>query len=326
MPLSQQHFGWVPDQLRANSFAQDVGRLAMISPIVYGELREVELWRALRQCKPSWRRGAQAIGSCVAWGMEGAATILLAMQSVKGTSRWIEEAATEPIYGGCRVEALGKQNGGWSDGAFGAGAAKWVRDWGVILRTDYAQQTGVAEHDLRRYDGKKEKQWGYWGCGGQQDNGKLDTIAQAFPVAQVAAVRTGQEILASVSNGYLVTIASMAGYGSMRRDANGVCRIVGKWPHQMFVAGTKKINGKWHGRIIQSWGDSCSGPDPGIDWDAISACSWWSTLEDLDWIAKSGDCWALADIQGFPQQKIDFREAADSWYQPDVRKSYDLAV
>jgi hypothetical protein len=319
-------FGWVPDRPRQNAFASDVGQLAMVSPIVYGELKEVELWRALQQVHPRWRRGAQGIGDCVSWGAEGVATFLMAIQALKGTSAWQGEAATESIYGGCRVEALGKHSGGWSDGAFGAAAAKWLRDWGVLLRHDYGALTGNAEHDLRKYSKQRAKQWGYYGCGGVNDGGKLDAVAQAFPVEQVVQVKTGREILAANSNGYLVTIASMAGYGSMKRDANGVCRIVGRWPHQMFVAGTRRIKGKWHGRIVQSWGDSCSGPDPAMEWDAMSACSWWSTEEDLDWIARSGDCWAFADVAGFPPQTIDFSESADRWFQPQVPQSYTLAI
>jgi hypothetical protein len=254
------------------------------------------------------------------------ATFLLAIQAIKGTSAWIAEAATEPIYGGCRVEALGKQSGGWSDGAFGAAAAKWLRDWGVLLRLDYGAKTGNAEHNLLTYNKTRAKQWGNFGCGGAKDNGVMDAMAQSFPVRQVVQVKTGREILAANSNGYLVTIASMAGYGSMKRDSNGVCRIVGKWPHQMFVAGTRRINGKWHGRVVQSWGDSCFGPDPMVDWDAMSACSWWSTEEDLDWIAKSGDCWAFADVEGFPPQTVDFSESANKWFQPNNSYSYTLAI
>ena len=319
-------FGWVPDRPRQRSFASEVGQLATVSPIVYGSFKEVELWHALKQVHPTWRRGAQGIGDCVSWGAEGVATFLMAMQAVKGTSQWMGEAATESIYGGCRVEALGKQNGGWQDGAFGAGSAKWLRDWGVTLRIDYSKQTGNPEHDLRRYSKERAKQWGYYGCGGEKDAGKLDAVAQSFPVAHVVQVRNKDEAFAALSNGYPVTIASMAGFGSMKRDADGVCRIVDKWPHQMFLGGTRRIKNKRYARDVQSWGDSCSGPDPGVDWDAMSACSWWVHEDDIDWICKSGDCWAFADVMGFPPQTIDFSKPASDWYQPDVPQSYTLAV
>jgi hypothetical protein len=88
--------------------------------------RDVFLWLPLLAVKPHWRRGAQEIGSCVAWGAELVATMLMAMQHVAGESSWTEEAATEPIYGGCRVEALGERSGGYTDGAAGSWAAEWL--------------------------------------------------------------------------------------------------------------------------------------------------------------------------------------------------------
>jgi hypothetical protein len=324
-------FGWVPDRPRSNLFAQEVGRLGDVSPIVtMGDLpKELHLWEAILKVKPDWRRGAQGIGDCASWGTEWAGTCLMAMQDVKGISRFIEEAATESIYGGMRVEALGKRTAGFSDGAFGAAGAKWLRDWGVTLRIDYSQQTGNREHDLRRYSKARAKQWGNYGCGGSDDQGKLDAIAQQFPVEHVVQIRSAQEAIQSLRSGYPCTIASMAGFEGMRRDSNGFVAMRGKWPHLMALGGVRPCpvhRGEWNARVIQSWGDSCSGPDPGVESDAMNACSWWIHEKELDWICKSGDCWAFSDVAGFPPQVIDFSESADKWYQPDVRSSFDLAV
>jgi hypothetical protein len=44
----------------------------------------------------------------------------MAMQHIAAESGWVEEAATEVIYGGCRVEALGRRLGGYEDGAAGS--------------------------------------------------------------------------------------------------------------------------------------------------------------------------------------------------------------
>ncbi len=193
-----------------------------------------------------------------------AATFLMAIDAVAGTGSWIEEAATEPIYGGCRVEALGKTRGGRSDGAFGYAAAKWLKEYGVVLRTDYSKQTGNREHDLRKYDGKKEKEWGDYGCGGSADKGKLDAVAKQHPVEHIAQVKTVEEAIAALQNYYPITIASMAGFGDMKRDAEGMCYWVNQWAHQMALGAIKWVNGKPRFRVMQSWGDSCSGPDPGI--------------------------------------------------------------
>lgn len=291
------------------------------------EKRDVFLWEALRQVHPRWQRGAQGIGDCVSWGAELAVTMLMALQHVKGQSRFIAEAATESIYGGCRVEALGKRSGGWSDGAFGAGAAKWVRDWGAILRVDMSKETGNAEHDLRRYDSKKAKDWGNYGCGGKNDQDKLDGAARLMPLQHVVAVDTVEECAAAVMNGYPVTIASMAGFGRMVRDSRGVARRSGQWAHQMMIGGVRWRGGASEHRIFQSWGPrAASGPDPGIDWPAVSGCSWWTTAEDVEWILRTGDCWAFGDIAGLPPQKLDITLPASKAYQPHLNPTHTLAV
>ena len=308
---------WFPDDNRIADFNQENNRLRFVAPHLLSTAREdTFLWLALLMAHARWRRGAQGIGDCVSWGAELVATVLMALQSAKGESRWITEAATESIYGGCRVEALGKRQGGWSDGAFGAAAAKWLRDWGVILRLDLGSETGNREHDLRKYSKTKAKDWGNWGCGGRNDNGKLDGVARQFPVQHVVAVKDVEEAAAAICNLYPITIASMAGFGDMRRDRRGVVRRRGQWPHQMCVLGVRFRAGEPEFRIFQSWGDSCSGPDPGIDHPAISACSWWATAEDMQWILRSGDCWIFGDIGGLPAQSLDVVRPLSRWYQP----------
>ena len=308
---------WVPDDERIADFNGENSRLRYVAPHLLQTSRvDTFLWLALLMCHPRWRRGAQGIGDCVSWGAELVATVLMALQACKGDSRWITEAATEPIYGGGRVEAQGKKQGGYQDGSFGAAAAKWLRDWGVILRLNYGDETGNLEHDLRKYSKDKAKEWGNWGCGGQNDNDILDGVARQFPIQHVVAVQDVDEAAAAICNLYPITIASMAGFGDMRRDSRGVVRRTGQWPHQMCVLGVRFRAGEPEFRIFQSWGDSCSGPDPGIDHAVISACSWWATAEDMAWILRSGDCWIMGDIGGLPAQSLEVVQPLSRWYQP----------
>lgn len=310
---------WVPDDRRISDFNQENSQLQYVAPHLLNTAKEdTFLWNALLAVHPSWRRGAQGIGDCVSWGAELVCTVLMALQAAKGQSRWIAEAATEPIYGGGRVEAQGRSRGGYSDGSFGAAAAKWLRDWGVLLRVDYSQDTKNPEHDLRQYSKKKAKEWGNFGCGGSRDNGVLDGAARQFPVQHVVAVKTVAEAAAAICNLYPITIASMAGFGSMNRDSRGMCRIVGQWAHQMCVLGVRFRAGEPEFRIFQSWGDSCSGPDPGIDKPVISACSWWCSAKDMAWILRSGDCWIFGDIAGLPAQSLDVVRPLSRWYQSAV--------
>jgi len=290
------------------------------------------------------------ISNCVSWGCEIAMTLLMALQDVIGEGQFIEEAATEAIYGGARVEVTGRQ-GGYEDGAVGAYAAKWVNKWGVILRLDYSKDTGNPDHNLTKYSGDKAKDWGNFGCGGRNDKGALDNIAKKFPCSHIAQVTTIPEAIAALSNGYPVTIASNAGFGDMRRDSTGVCRWTNSWGHLMCLWGLRWVSGHPQFRICQSWGDVCSGPDPGIlesisdiwkpevsavgsessglllphadfpyqtdptsdPWNPVSATSWWATEADIARILQSGDCWTYSGVQGFVKRNIDFAKGFSTW-------------
>jgi hypothetical protein len=270
MPPFIPHFGYVPDPAHTERYVESLPfpRLADDLPHLIRQRtpRDVFLWLPLLKVKPSWQRGAQGIGDCVAWGAELAATFLMAMQHVAGESGWVEEAATEAIYGGCRVEALGKRLGGYEDGAAGSWAAEWLGRYGVLCRVDYAQQTGNAEHDLRQYSAQRAKQWGHFGCGGSSDKGALDSVAKQHPIQEVTQVRTVEEAAAAIDAGCPLTIASMVGFGQMRRSDEGIVRRSSSWAHQMCIGGIKYTpGGEPLFRIFQSWGKSASGPDPGIE-------------------------------------------------------------
>lgn len=305
--------GWVPDPAAVERAAAVEGEIETYASHLFGsEKKNTFLWEPLLKVKPDWRRGAQGIGDCVSWGAELGATALMAIQHFTDNVKFEGEAATEPIYGGCRVEALKKRSGGWSDGAFGYAAAKWLNEYGVLLRKDYSTETGNEEHDLTRYDRKKAKNWGNYGCGGRFDKGELDKLAKRMPVAKIVRVKTLDGCESAILNAYPVTIASMAGFGR-RKDANGIIRRSGRWAHQMVILGVCWINGKRYWRIFNSWGTSVSGPDPLVESKAVQDCSWWATDSDVAWILRSGDCWALADVEGMPKRELDFDSIAGAW-------------
>ena len=96
--------------------------------------------------------------------------------------------ASESIYGGSRVEARNRPEGGggWSDGSYGGAAAKWLRDWGVVYRQPFAD----LGYDLTNYSAERAKNWGNYGNGVQGDKGRLDKLAKRHPARHVVAVRT----------------------------------------------------------------------------------------------------------------------------------------
>ena len=187
----EPHCGWAPNPRGTFEFlsTQPQPLFAAAGSRLIGKRDEtVLLYEPLLRKHPTWRRGAQGIGDCVSWGWELAITTLMAVQASLGESLFAGEFATEPIYGGSRVEAAGARAGGYSDGSYGGAAAKWVKNYGALLRRDYSTATGSASHDLTKYDAKRARDWGNFGCGGARDGGKPDSVARGFPVKTVSLV------------------------------------------------------------------------------------------------------------------------------------------
>jgi hypothetical protein len=65
------------------------------------------------------------------------------------------------------------------------------------------------------------------------------------------------------------------------------------------------VEGEPQFRQFQSWGRSCSGPDPGVEHAAVSHCSWWTTAEDAARQLRQGDSFALAGLEGWEAPRLD---------------------
>lgn len=261
---------------------------------------------------PGWRRINQGIGDCVSHGFELGATILMAIQSIKQRRKWMGVAASEPIYGGSRVEARGVKSGGWSDGSYGAAAAKWLQQWGVLVRSDYSAETGNGEHNLTAYDARKAKQWGNYGCGGRSDKDTLDTVARLHPVKTTSLVTTFEEAGAAIHNGYPVPVCSNVGFASRQnnkgqylRDDQGFIRPRGSWSHCMCFAGVR--HGTRPGLLcVNSWGSRNAGPRyPAMLHEAIAECSFWVDADVCNsMLGRWKDSFALSQFVGFKKQTL----------------------
>jgi len=247
-----------------------------------------------------WTVGRQGIGDCVSWGW--AHGVWIAQSVDWQTGRLAKPPPfplTESIYGGSRVEARGKDGsgrspvGGYSDGSYGAAAARWVRDWGLIYRTSATD-----------YSPDRAKAWGAYGCGGEGDGGKLDEVAKKHPCKHVVQVKTWDELCAAIDSGYPVTIASSQGFSS-QRDEHGFARGQGTWMHQMMVLGTRfAANGspKDGALVLNSWGPSwVSGPRWPED---QPEGSFWCTRETMQRILGQDDSYAIGSVDGFKHRDL----------------------
>lgn len=253
--------------------------------------------KVLGKILPSWNQGG--VGSCVSFGFGRASQDLLLWQIVSGRGEeWPGyEIATEPIYGGSRVEIGGGRISG--DGSVGAWAFEWLQSRGVNLRKKYQSA------DLTKYSESICREFGRRGV---PDD--IETAAKQNPVKGGARVRDGADVWAAIGNGYPVAICSNVGFESPLK--NGFCAPSGTWAHCMEVRGrfVHPTQGKCF--VIQnSWGDYLR-PRSSFDQEiemvpnfkirlpqGCFAC----TLATMDRIAKQNDSFALSNLKGFPARK-----------------------
>lgn len=306
--MAEQFFGYIEDIDARRDYQRTHGSLGSINRSLIGDQpkSDIHLWKPLLKLMPDWKPSRQGIGDCVSHGLAHGLLFSTAVAAARGLCRFPGTYfATEVIYGGARVEAPNKRIDAGGDGAIPEYGIRWLEKWGAVLRLNFADITGNPAHDYRVYDAKKAKEHGMYGAGGQNDGGKIDKLATEHPVQASTAITTLDEFVASLTNGYPIAIGCSAGYGDMKRNAEGVCRWTGTWYHEQCYIGLRFWKGRIQGRKLQSWGMGCaSGPDPGIDDPMISGCSWWVDEPDLVKEIKSGSLNAICSVGNFERQDI----------------------
>jgi len=307
-------FGYTPDPVGTRQFLATLGDEKYFFQAGAEAMKEAKgvdtfLYRQLdaahraRYGKP-FVVGRQLIGDCVSWGAMHAVAI---SEAVSWSLGKLPEPplmpATEALYGGARVEARGKPGdgaqpyGGFSDGATGFGAAKFLREYGVVYRQKYPTA------DLTEYSGERARQYGAYGCGGQGDNGRLDAEAKKHPLRHVVAVRSWAELAAALESGYPVTLASSQGFQSVR-NKDGIAEASGTWMHQQVaIAIRHKKNGSPDDLvlILNSWGPNwIAGPKVPAD---MPDGSYWARRSVVE-TRMLEDAWAIGDTDGFKYRDI----------------------
>jgi hypothetical protein len=312
--VESSNFGYEPNPAGVREFLGELDApfFADAAPEAMREVKKVDtfLYRAMDHAHRArygtpFVVGKQGIGDCVSWGAMHA---VYCSESVSFQIGNLPEPplmpSSEAIYGGSRVEARGREGsgnspvGGWSDGSYGGAAAKWLRDWGVVYREPFPD----LGYDLTRYSAERAKNWGAYGAGGAGDNGRLDKVAKKHPARHIVAVRTWDELVAAITAGFPVTIASSQGFAN-RTDDSGVLQASGTWMHQMCVIGVrfadqapegvKKIDAAL---VLNSWGTnwvSYAGKYPADQPDG----SFWATRQAMEGILRQNDSYAIGDIK-----------------------------
>jgi len=318
-PRQAENFGYVPDPAGAREFLGQLAEpyFAQAGAECMAQAKGVDtfLYRSMyrahqaRYGKP-FVVGRQLIGSCVAWGAMHA---VFCQESVSWALGETAEPpmlpSTEAIYGGARCQAMNRSFAGWSDGATGFGAAKWLKNWGVVYRQPFAD-LGV---DLTTYNAETEKAWGAYGAGGETQRPQFEAIAKRAPCKHVVAVRTWDELAAALEAGFPCTLASSQGFSS-RLGPSGIMEASGVWYHQMVAIGIRyKANGSPDDcvLILNSWGPAWCGPYENRWPDDMPPGSFWARRRVVE--GMLGDAWAIGSVEtGFKWRDLH----NGNWMQP----------
>lgn len=327
-PVAPSELGWAgPEAVEAaRPLTESLPRFQVVGLTEDNSKRNVRLWEFAKKVNggdhiPTYR---QEVGDCVSFGCKNAIEYLQAVQLfldfaviqnpgleldvIRGPPQEGEAEAFGPkqwnpvyapyIYGTSRVQVGGGRLRG--DGSVGAWAAKAVQDYGVLAAN---------EEQVPPYSGSVARKWG---SSGPPKN--FIEVAKQFPVKTVSKVRNADEACDALCNGYPITIASNAGFGSFQ-EVDGVW--VGKWNtswmHQMCLIGYDGSKSLKKFYCLNSWGASAhkqplDGEPPG---------GFWIRWDDVDKIVKQGDSFAFSAFEGFPAvdipdpDEIDFTVVGD---------------
>lgn len=257
-----------------------------------------------------WNQGPH--GSCVSfgWGLGSyfAQSVDWATGKMPRPPRLV---ATEPIYGGSRTAARlpPVTFAGWSDGSYGAAAARWVAglksgQGGIVYREKYG------DFDLTQYSIPRSKEWGAYGVPPAIGKAGMRHTARA-----VALCEDWESLVSALEAGYVVPICSNVGFARTNvRDADGFLPRGSSWSHCMLLASLKyAANSGKNGEppmkqprdgvlCINSWGKAwVAGPKHPPD---QPDGSFWMTRADAEAILKQSDSFVIGGVNGFQWRDI----------------------
>jgi hypothetical protein len=298
--LSGNNFGWRPNRRSLENFIRK-NRYPYISQQNReikgtGEGKKAFLHLALervmgREFVPHDQGAPDCVSQASALGVDILSAVQVAVK--RYPQRWVGKTASEPIYGGSRIEVGGYR--GMGGGSTGHWAAEWLTSYGTLLRQKYP-----GGYDFSVYDAEKAVEYGYDGC-----PDPLEPLTKLHPVKKTAICNSWSNLRDCLYNGKPVMVCSNVGFGS-----NGVCvrdsegfltRKRSPWYHAMLFAGFDDEYRRPGALCFNSWGYSwIEGPTRGPQ----PAGTFWVDADTVDAMLRQGDSFAFSAYVGFPRLVI----------------------
>lgn len=292
--------GWIHDPKAVEEAMQDLP-----FPVVgdcydlikdTGKGKTVLLYEYVNKLLGAYPLRKQTVGDCVSQSTAGAIDNLTCFEIVrlKQPEEWIAEASSEVIYGGSRV-VIGNGRLGSGDGSLNIWAAKYVNQYGILVRQKYDFA------DLTQYSGTRARDWGYRGF----PKDKIISLSKNNIVKTISRVDSIEQARDLLANGYPIIIAGNYGFSSTR-DKYGFARRSGSWAHSMLLNAVDDAGIDAGGRpgclCCNSWGKWNTGPKRLNQPEG----SFWMDYQDVELYLKYGDCWALSDFDGFEKKTLEW--------------------
>lgn len=208
---------------------------------------------------------------------------------------WCGPIATEPIYGGSRVNVGGGRLGN-SLGSYGSWTAEFCQKYAIVPRGKYGK------YDLTEYNWNTAQSWGSPGRGCPVE---LLNSNKGRHIQAVSQVRTSEEVADAIANGIGITIASNTAW-TTKRNQYGACRVDpnNSWPHQLSIIAMIFTDELQMFCIANSWGNYLSGP---LYLNQPTG-SFWCYADELEkYVLSANDSWAYDNVEGFGKRDLSCR-------------------
>lgn len=235
----------------------------------------------------------QQIGDCVSFGAKNANEYLQCCEILMhGDAESFRPIFAPYFYGTGRVFIGGGQLGN-GDGSLGSWQAAAVVKYGALA----SDEPGVPA-----YSGTIAKAWG--GPSGKSHLDKWVPTGQKHIIKSAAPIASWSQLLAAITNGYPVTIASTQGF-EMNPRSDGFHYPSGEWAHQMTIIG---IDDEWaspYVLVLNSWGDVHGQLVDFYDKTTKLPVGVLRVKKNvIEYMMSSGEAFAYSNFQGFPSQDL----------------------
>ena len=221
----------------------------------------------------------QLIGDCVSWGMKHAVEYLACCDILmRKDAEEFHHIFAPYIYGVSRVQIGGGRLSG--DGSLGSWAA-----------------AGVMKYNTPAYSKEVAKKWGASG-----PPSSALAVGKNYLVQSAAKVKTWDQLVAGLANGYSCTVASNQGF-TMKPDKDGFHQADGQWMHQMCIY-DYCLDPEPHVLIANSWGDVHGTLKHFATGETLPAGTIRAKKSVIERMIGQGDTFLVSQYNGFPSQDI----------------------